>query len=249
MSFTALLAGRATFTRHVFLLGSQLPLSTSTISPISTLSVRTRSGICQTAVHPTPISVLNSISPQITTTRFANFETSFPQLTTVSYFETAKPLSKTSLISLNASSLASFSPKPFLSLVEISVLKQVSPLIKDSISSTLPIVAVSSPQVASQIPINTSLGPSVTCTVSITVCSLITSLEPKAMADVTVASESLYKVPSSVSTFLINPIISDMSIASKASAEEKYILHTDPFSASSMSEKANEIHYVYSLPS
>ncbi|XP_057285337.1 otogelin-like protein [Pezoporus wallicus] len=53
---------------------------------------------------------------------------------------------------------------------------------------------------------------------SITVCSLITSLEPKTMVNVTVASESLYKVPSSVSTFPVNPINPDMSIARKQSS-------------------------------
>lgn len=205
VSLSALLAGRATFTRPVFLPGSQLALSTST-SPIPTLSVRTRSGVGQTAVHPTPISALTSTAPQIPmTTRFASFETSFPQLITASYFESAKPLSKTSLTSLNASSLASFSPKPFLSSVEMSVTvpEQTSPLIKGSISAPLPIMTVSSPQVASQIPINTSSSPSVTHTVSVPVRSLITSLKPKAMVEVTVASRSLYKVPSTASTLLV----------------------------------------------
>uniref|UniRef100_A0A8C0EZ54 Otogelin like n=1 Tax=Bubo bubo TaxID=30461 RepID=A0A8C0EZ54_BUBBB len=43
--------------------------------------------------HPTPISALVSTAPQIPmTTRFASFETNFPQLITVSYFKTAKPL-------------------------------------------------------------------------------------------------------------------------------------------------------------
>lgn len=134
VSLSALLAGRPTFTRPVFLLGSQLTLNTST-SPISTSSVRTRSGIGQTAVHLTPVSALTSTAPQ---------------LITVSYFETANPLSKTSLIPLNTSYLTSFSPKPFP--VEISVIapKQTSPLIKGSISAALPITTVSSPQVASK---------------------------------------------------------------------------------------------------
>lgn len=241
VSLSALLAGRATFTRPVFLLGSRLSLNTSA-SPLSTLSVRTRSGIGQIAVHPTPISALISTAQtaQIPmTTRFANFETNFPQLITASYFETAKPLSKTSLISLNSSSLASFSPKTFLSSVEIPVTgpKQTSPLIKGSISAGLPIMTVSSPPVASQIPVSTSWSPSVTRTLSIPVHSLITSLKPKAMADVTVASKSLYKVPSTASTLLVNTTISDMSIASKASTENKYIRHTDSFSVSSISKK------------
>ncbi|XP_052630469.1 otogelin-like protein isoform X3 [Harpia harpyja] len=239
VSLSAFLAGRATFTRPVFLLGSQLTLSTST-SPISTLSVKTRSGTGQTAVHPAPISALTLTAPQIPmTTRFDSFEASFPQLTTASYFETAKPLSKTSLISLNASSLASFSPKPFLSSVEISVTvpKQTSPLIKDSISAALPVTTVSSPQSASQIPINTSSSPSVTHTLSVPVHSLITSLKPKTMADVSVTSKSLYKIPSTASALLVNPTISDMSIASKASTENKYIMDTDSSSVSSISEK------------
>lgn len=239
VSLSAFLAGRATFTRPVFLLGSRLTLSTST-SPISTLSVRTRSGTGQTAVHPAPISALALTAPQIpTTTRFASFETSFPQLNTASYFETAKPLSKTSLISLNASSLASFSPKPFSSSVEISVTvpKQTSPLIKSSISAALPITTVSSPQAASQIPIKTSSSPSVTHTLSVPLHSLITSLKLKAMADVTVTSKSLYKIPSTASALLVNPTISDMSIASKASTENKYIMDTDSFSVSSISKK------------
>lgn len=238
VSLSAFLAGRATFTRPVFLLGSRLTLSTST-SPISTLSVRTRSGNGQTAVHPAPISALTLTAPQIPmTNRFASFETSFPQLNTASYFETAKPLSKTSLISLNASSLASFSPKPFLSSVEISVTvpKQTSPLIKGSISAALPIT-VSSPQAASQIPINTSSSPSVTHTLSVPLHSPITSLKLKAIADVTVTSKSLYKIPSTASVLLVNPTVSDMSIASKASTENKYIMDTDSFSVSSISKK------------
>ncbi|XP_074758903.1 otogelin-like protein isoform X7 [Athene noctua] len=233
VSLSALLAGRATFTRPVLLLGSQLTLSTSTSS------IRTRSGIGQTAVHPTPISSLVSTAPQISmTTRFASFETNFPQLTTVSYFKTGKPLSKTSLI-LNASSLASFSPKPYLSSAKISVSgpRQTSPLIKGNISAALPIMTVSSPEVASQIPINTSSSPSVTRTVSIPVPSLTTSLKPKAMADVTVASKSLYKVSSDASILLVNPTISHMSVASKAAKENKYIMHADSFSVSSISKK------------
>ncbi|NXM94510.1 OTOGL protein, partial [Sylvia borin] len=97
-------ADRETFTRPVYLLGPQLTLSTST-SPISSLSVRTGSGISQTAVYPTLISALTSTAPQIPmTTRFSSSEANVPQLITVSYFKTAKLLSKTSLISLNASS-------------------------------------------------------------------------------------------------------------------------------------------------
>ncbi|XP_040451149.1 otogelin-like protein [Falco naumanni] len=96
VSLPALPAGRATVTRPVFLLGSQLTLSTPT-SPISSLSVRTRSGTGQAAVRPTPFPALTSTAPHIPMTpRFASLETSFPQLITVSYFETAKLLSKTS---------------------------------------------------------------------------------------------------------------------------------------------------------
>ncbi|NWH50930.1 OTOGL protein, partial [Fregata magnificens] len=61
-------------------IGSRLTLSTST-SPISTSSVRTRSGIGQNAVQPTPISAPISTAPQVpTSTRFASFETN-PSLT------------------------------------------------------------------------------------------------------------------------------------------------------------------------
>jgi len=81
------------------------------------------------------------------------------------------------------------------------------------------------------------LRPSVTHTVSVPVHSLMTSLKPKAMADVTVASKSLYKVPSTASTLLVNPTISDMCIASKASTENKYIMHTDSFPVSSIAKK------------
>ncbi|XP_069738692.1 uncharacterized protein, partial [Phaenicophaeus curvirostris] len=231
---SALLAGRAIFTRPVFFLGSWLTLSTST------LTVRTRSGIGQTTVHSTPISALTSTASQIPmTTRLANFETSFPQLFTVSYFETAKPLSKPSLISSNANSSASISPKPFLSSVDISATahKQTSPLIKGSIPAAQPVMTVSSSQVASQIPISTYSSPSVIRRVSTPVSSPITSLKPKAMADTTVASQSLYKVPSAASPLLVNPTISDRSIASKDSRENKFITHTDSFSASSISKK------------
>lgn len=73
----ALRADREIFTRPVYLLGPQLTLSTST-SPISTLSVRTRSGISQTAVYPTPISALASTAPQIPlTTRFSGLRQVF----------------------------------------------------------------------------------------------------------------------------------------------------------------------------
>ncbi|NXP92968.1 OTOGL protein, partial [Passerina amoena] len=52
----------------------RLTLRTST-SPISTLLVRTRSGISQTAVYPTPSSALTSAAPQIPmTTRFSSSE-------------------------------------------------------------------------------------------------------------------------------------------------------------------------------
>ncbi|NWV24748.1 OTOGL protein, partial [Origma solitaria] len=136
----------------------QLTLSTST-SPISTMSVRTRSGIGQTAINPTPNSALTSTASQIPMiTRFSSSETSFPQLITVSYFKTAKSLSKTSL-SLNATSSASFSPKPFSSSVQISmpVPKQTSPSKKGTISAALPIMTLSSPQITTHIS-NVSLG-------------------------------------------------------------------------------------------
>lgn len=118
---TALLAGRTSFTRPVFLLRSWLTRSASN-SPVSTLSVRTRSDIGQTAVHPTRVPALMSATPQIPkATRFASFETRFLQLIKDSHFETAKSPSKTSLIPLNASSLASFSTMPFSSSLEVSV--------------------------------------------------------------------------------------------------------------------------------
>lgn len=173
VSLSALRADRETFTRPVFLLGSQWTLNTST-SPISTLSVRTRSGISRTAVYPTPSSALASTAPQTpVTTRFSNSETSVPQLITVSYFKTAKLLSKTSLISLNVSSSTSFSPKPLSSSVQTSttVPKQTSALKKGSISAALPVMTVSSPQVVSQIPKNTPSSP-VICTVSTPVHSV-----------------------------------------------------------------------------
>jgi len=70
------------------------------------LSVRTISSVGQPIGHPTPISPLTSIAYQISkATRFAGFETSFPQLITASYSETAEPLSKTSLVPLNTSYL------------------------------------------------------------------------------------------------------------------------------------------------
>jgi len=50
VSLSALLAGRAIFTRPVFLLGSQLTVSTPT--SVSTLSVRTRSGIGSNCSSP-----------------------------------------------------------------------------------------------------------------------------------------------------------------------------------------------------
>lgn len=79
VSLSTLWADREIFTRPVYLLGPQLTLSTS-ISPISTLSVRTRSDISQTAGYPTPISALTSSAPQIPlTTRFSSSETSVPQ--------------------------------------------------------------------------------------------------------------------------------------------------------------------------
>ncbi|NXI53855.1 OTOGL protein, partial [Chloroceryle aenea] len=53
---------------------------------------------------------------------------------------------------------------------------------------------------------------------------------------VTVVSKSLYKVPSAASTLLVSPAISDMSTASKASTE-KYVMHTNSFSVSSMPKK------------
>lgn len=175
-----MLAGRTTFTRPVFLPGSQLTLNTST-SPISTSSVRTKSGVGQTAVHLTPVSALTSSALQIPmTTRFASFEISFPLLITVSYFETANPLSKTSLISLNTSYLTSFSSKLFLVEISVIVPKQTSPLIKGSISAALPITTLSSPQVA---------------------------------------FKSLYKVPFTASSLLVNPTVSDMSKASKSLTE------------------------------
>ncbi|XP_066849611.1 otogelin-like protein isoform X5 [Anser cygnoides] len=236
VSLPALLAGRATFTRPLFLLGSRLTLSTPT-SPVSTLSGRTMSGFGQPVVHSTPISALTSAAPQIPKT--TRFETSFPQLISSSSSETTKPLSKTSLVPLNTSSLARFSPKTFLSSVEISVTvsKQTSPLMKGSISTALPIVARSSPQVASQIPIKTS-SPSVTHIVSIPVHSLTTSLKPKAMRDVTVVSKSIYKEPSTFSVSLLaNPTISDTFLASSASTENKYIIPTDSYSLSFISRK------------
>ncbi|XP_069738697.1 otogelin-like protein isoform X2 [Phaenicophaeus curvirostris] len=98
-------------------------------------------------------------------------------------------------------------------------------------------MTVSSSQVASQIPISTYSSPSVIRRVSTPVSSPITSLKPKAMADTTVASQSLYKVPSAASPLLVNPTISDRSIASKDSRENKFITHTDSFSASSISKK------------
>lgn len=237
VSLPALLAGRATFTRPLFLLGSRLTLSTPT-SPVSTLSVRTMSGFGQPVVHSTPISALTSAAPQIPKT--TRFETSFPQLISSSSSETTKPLSKPSLVPLNTSSLARFSPKPFLSSVEISVTvsKQTSPLMKGSISTAVPIVARSSPQVASQIPIKTSSSPSVTHIVSIPVHSLTTSLKPKAMRDVTVVSKSIYKEPSTFSVSLLaNPTISDTFLASSASTEDKYIIPTDSYSLSFISKK------------
>ncbi|XP_064277659.1 otogelin-like protein [Passer domesticus] len=238
VSLSALRADRETFTRPVFLLGPRLTLDTST-SPISTLSARTRSGISQTAVYPTRGSALTSTAPQIPmTTRFSSSETSVPQLITVSYFRTSKPLSKTSLISLNSSSSTSFSPKPLLSSVQTSmtVPEQTSPLKKGSISAALPIMTVWSPQVVSEIPKNTSSSPAA-CTVSTPVHSLFTSLKPKAIAGATVASPSFSTVPSSASTPLINSAIFDRSVVSKASTENKQIMHTDFFSLSFISKK------------
>ncbi|XP_064365622.1 otogelin-like protein [Dromaius novaehollandiae] len=240
VSSSALLAGRATFTRPTFLPGSQFTLSTST-SPIFPLSVRTRPSIGQPVVHPASVSAPTSTAAQIpSTSRFTSFETNFPQLITPSYLEITKALSKTSLVSLNTSSLASFSPKSFLSSKEIQVTvpKQMSPLMKANVSTALPIMTGSSPQVASQIPINTSLSPSVMHTVFIPVPSLITFLKPKSMGGVTVISKNPYKEPSTVSvSLLVSPEISDVSIASTAPKENKYAVHTDFFSVSSTSKK------------
>ncbi|XP_015484705.1 otogelin-like protein isoform X2 [Parus major] len=236
VSLSALWADKETFTRPVFLLGPQLTHSTS----VSTLPVRTRSSINQTAVYPTLISALTSTAPQIPkVTRFSSSGTSVPQLIPVSYFRTAKPLSKTSLISLNDSSSASFSPKPFSSSVLTSrtVPEQTSPLKKGSISAALPIMTVSSPQVFSQIPKNTSSSPSATCTVSTSVCSLFTSLKSKAMTGVSVAPQSFYTVHSGAPTLLGNSTVFDRSVVSKASTENKHIMHTDFFSLSSISKK------------
>lgn len=177
MSLSALGADRETFTRPVFLLDPLLTLRTST--SISTLPVRTRSGISQTAVYPTPSSALTTAAPQIPmTTRFSSSETSVPQLITVSYFKTAKPSSKTSLISLDVSSSTSFPPKPLSSSVQTSttVPEQTSLLKKGSIPAALPIMTVSSPQVVSQIPKNTSSA--ATRTISTPVHSMHTSLKP-----------------------------------------------------------------------
>ncbi|XP_026654072.2 otogelin-like protein isoform X1 [Zonotrichia albicollis] len=237
VSLSALGADRETFTRPVFLLDPRLTLRMST-SPIPTLPVRTRSGISQTAVYPTPSSSLTLAAPQIPmTTRFSSSETSVPQLITVSYFKTAKPLSKTSLISLNVSSSTSFPPKPLSSSVQTSttVPEQTSPLKKGSISAALPIMTVSSPQVVSQIPKNTSSA--ATHTVSTPVHSMYTSLKPKDMPGATLASKSFYTVPSSASTPLINSTIFDRSVVSKASTENKQIMHTDLFSLSFISKK------------
>lgn len=119
----------------------------------------------------------------------------------------------------------------------MSVPEQTSPLKKGSISAALPIITVSSPQVFSQIPKNTSSSPSATCTLSTPVHSLFTSLKPKAMVDATVASKSLYIVPSGASSPLVNSTISDRSVVSKASTENKHIMHTDLFSLSSISKQ------------
>ncbi|XP_025915960.1 otogelin-like protein [Apteryx rowi] len=217
-------------------------LESSNAATYSTFALpRTNSSIGHPVVHPASISALTSTALQIpSTSRFTSFETSFPQLITPSYLETTKALSKTSLVSLNTSSLASFSPKSFLSSKEIQVTvpKQTSPLMKGNISTALPVMTGSSPQVASQIPTNTSLSPSVMHTVSIPLPSLISSLKPKSMGGVTVISKNLYKEPSTVSvSLLVNPEISDVSIASTAPKENKYAVHTDSFLLSSTSKK------------
>lgn len=119
----------------------------------------------------------------------------------------------------------------------MTVLEQTSPLKNGSISAALPIMTVSSPQVVSQIPKNTSLSPSVTCTVSSPACSLFTCLKLKAMAGATVAPQSLYTVSSGASTPLVNSTIFHRCVVSKASTENNHIMHTDFFSWLSISKK------------
>ncbi|NXN98019.1 OTOGL protein, partial [Rhinopomastus cyanomelas] len=71
-------------------------------------------------------------------------------------------------------------------------------------SAALPTVPVSRPQVASQIPMNTSSIPSGTHRVSVPAHPLVTSLKPEAMPDVSVDSKTALK-PSTLKTSLLIP--------------------------------------------
>ncbi|XP_014818799.1 PREDICTED: otogelin-like protein [Calidris pugnax] len=165
----------------------------------------------------------------------------FPLETSITQLGTVPPTSALTTSTSKPSFVTSELPGGFgktiviFSGISVTVPKWTSPLIKGSISAVLPITTVFSPQAVSEVPINTSSSPSLTLTVP--VHSLISSLKPKAIADVTVVSKNLYKVPSATSTLLVNPTISDTFIASKASTESKYITHTDSFSVSSISKK------------
>ncbi|NXL71128.1 OTOGL protein, partial [Leptocoma aspasia] len=244
-------------TTPVCLLGPRLTLSTSA-HPVSTLSVRTRSGISQTAVHPTPISALTSTAPQNPmTTRFSSSQPSVPLLITVSYFKTAKPFSKTSLISLNASSSTSFSPKLFSSSVQTSTTapEQTSPLKKGSIFVALPIRTVSSPQTTHIS--NVSLGKQSSSvsssgedgTVSAIPAGIITQSTTPVITNTTVnatSSKAPYAFakmpPSSSASLLVTSGITTLASRITTKTTDSFVVNLDFYMASASVPTTIETH-------
>ncbi|XP_019370333.1 PREDICTED: otogelin-like protein [Gavialis gangeticus] len=229
------LTEKASFPILTFFTSPQLTLTTST-SPVSTMSVRTDASIDHIIV-PTSISAQTSTSQApMATSRF----TSLSQIITTPYLVATQATSQTSSTSLRTSSLTKVSPVPtFLSSVSISITapKHIAPLSTSNISDDLSVMSSTSSSVASQMPTTTrTLSPLVTH-MSTLVSPSITPPKPKAMGEVTVVSESLYKGPTTIS---VTPQISEVSITSTGSTESKHPLHKDLFPVSAISKRPTE---------